>query len=135
VKRTVRSNFRVQVSGTVTLSAVPGSHEIRLPVTGEIPPRRLGDFGWMSMSDSMASRNIQADYEQRCREIVDALTEQQPRLKAEIVCDTREECSHCGLEWEEFTQADADRHPDWDDPVGMPQCCETAQDEFLEAAR
>lgn len=130
MKRIIRDNFRVTVTGTVTLPPVPGAYEIRLPVSSVVYPRPLGDFSAFFMSDSLASRDIEGDYERRCNEIVAVLSEQQPRLKAEVVCDTAELCSHCGLNWEVFTQEDAERYPDWDDPIGLPQCCDAAQAEF-----
>jgi hypothetical protein len=135
LKRTVRDNFRVQVTGTITLPAVPDAEEICLTVSGDIEPRRLGDLGFASISDSMVSRNIEADYERRCREIAAALREQQPHLKAEVVCDTREECSHCFREWEVWTAEEADHWPDEPYVVGEPLCCDKATDEYLAARK
>ncbi|MFJ6616645.1 hypothetical protein ACIQOW_03550 [Kitasatospora sp. NPDC091335] len=43
---------------------------------------------------------------------------------------TREECTHCIYGWDEHTAEDAERHPEWDAPVGYPWCCPTAQAEF-----
>jgi hypothetical protein len=131
MKRTIRNNFRVQVSGTVDLPS-PLGPRLRVDLTAAvIHPQRLGDYGWMSMSDSLTGGNIEGRYEERCREIVSALAGQYPGVKAKVVCDSREECSHCYLTWEEFSEADAVTYPDCDDPVGMPQCCDSAQAEFL----
>ncbi|WBP89478.1 hypothetical protein [Kitasatospora cathayae] len=129
-KRTVTGNYRVEVTGTVTLAPIDGAQKIALPVTGTVYPRRLGDFGCMSMSDTMATGDIPGGYQRRCEEIVRSLAKQQPGLTATVVCDSLDECSHCGYEWEVFTQEDAARFPDWDDPIGLPQCCEAAQAEF-----
>jgi hypothetical protein len=132
-KVTTRDAFRVIVTGSIDLPA-PDGVRIQLRVKDAlIYPQRLGDFGWVSMSDRMASDNIEAGYERRCREIVQALRDHYPDLKAETQWDTAETCSHCGLVWEEFTAVDLARYPDWDDPVGLPQCCDKAQVEWRAA--
>lgn len=135
MKITTREDFRVKAVITpqdprhVGLGGLPGQI-----VSGNleivIAPKRLGDFGAISMSDSLASSNIPGDYERRCQEILTALRAEQHVVSAEITFTETVTCSHCGLTWEEFTQEDADRYPDWDDPVGLPQCCETAQQEW-----
>ncbi|MFI6443785.1 hypothetical protein [Kitasatospora sp. NPDC050543] len=132
MKHTNRDNFRVQVSGTIDLPA-PVGPRLRLDMTGVIHPQRLGDFGWVSMSDSLTGDNIQGRYEERCREIVSALAGQYPGVKAEVVCDSRDECSHCGLGWEVWTAEDAARWPDESSVIGEPACCEAAQAEFYAA--
>jgi hypothetical protein len=139
MKITTRQDFRIkaiiapQNPRHVGLGGLPGDI-----VSGNfeivIAPRRLGDFGGgISMSDSLASRDIQGDYERRCHEILTVLRAEQHVVSAEITCTETVTCSHCGLTWEEFTQEDAGRYPDWDDPVGLPQCCETAQQEWRAA--
>jgi hypothetical protein len=115
MKRTTRDHFRVQVTGT-------------------LHPQRLGDFGGIKMSDSFVSSDIAGDYQRRCEEMVKVLAKAYPDLKAEVVCDSREECTHCGCEWEVWTAEDAARWPeDESSVVGEPVCCEEAQTEFYAA--
>jgi hypothetical protein len=59
VKKIERSNFRVEFNGTIHLGVSDGpvaALASRVAVAGSIDPRRLGDFGFMSMSDRLASR-------------------------------------------------------------------------------
>lgn len=133
MKHTARDNFRVKVTGTVDLPS-PIGPRLRVDLTAAvIHPQRLGDFGWVSMSDSLTGGNVQGRYEERCREIVSALAGQYPELRAEVVCDSRDECSHCGLAWEVWTAEDAERWPDDDAAVGEPVCCSAAQAEHRAA--
>ncbi len=134
MKRTIRDNYRVQVSGTVDLPA-PIGPRLRLDMSGVIHPQRLGDFGWVVMSDSLTGGDIQGRYEERCREIVSALAGQYPDVQAEVVCDSREECSHCGLVWEVITAEYVARWPDDGSVIGEPACCEAAQAEFHAAMK
>jgi hypothetical protein len=128
-KHTTRDGWRVVVTGVIDLSLPIGPRlQVRVK-DAVIPPQRLGDFGWVSMSDRMASSDIEGDYRRRCDEIVQALRAQHPDLKARVEFDTTETCSHCGLGWEVMTSEMAGEYPDWDEPVGMPLCCEAAQAE------
>ena len=143
MKITERTNFRVEFKGTVRVVDLPSGGGAFLAVAdlvtvaGSIDPRRLGDLGYVSMSDSMASNDIDGDYERRCREIVQLLREQfGSGIKAEVTWDETETCSHCGYSWEQLTAEDIAQYPDVigpDDVVGLPQCCEQAQAEWRAA--
>jgi len=135
MKITTRENFRVKAviaphnPRHVGLGGLPG--EI---VSGNfeivIAPKRLGDFGAMKMSDSLASSDIQGDYERRCQEILTALRAEQHVVSAEITFTETETCSHCGCDWEVFTAECAARWPHDTTVIGEPACCEEAQAEF-----
>lgn len=104
-------------------------------VSGVIYPTRVGDLGFMQVSDSMvaSAAEAEAEYRRRCEAIAREVREQYPHLKAEVVCTTEVTCSHCGIAWEEFTAEHAAQFPDWDDPIGLPQCCDEAQAEWRAA--
>lgn len=147
MKLTARDDFRVNISGQVEIKRLPyGTPALtelveRIDLTGTVYPRRLGDFGSFSMSDSMLpgkNRDIPAEYERRCQEIVRTLRDQYgTQVKAEVVCTTEETCSHCGYAWDEMTQEHVEKHPDWlehpRDGAGLPLCCEDAQNEWRAA--
>lgn len=129
-KLITRDEWRVVVTGTLDLS-LPDGPRLQVRVKDAvIPPQRLGDFGWVSMSDRLASSDIEGDYQRRCEEIVRALRSQHPGVKAEVAFNTTETCSHCGLVWEEWTTESAARWPDEDYVLGEPLCCDEAQDEW-----
>lgn len=133
-KATTRESFRVTVTGALDLT-LPIGPQIELRVKDAIVwPQRLGDLGWASISDSMASTDIPGDYERRCQEIVQMLRRQHPNVEATVVCDSTETCSYCGGLWEVATEEDAAAYPD--DPhwaVGVPACCDNAQAEYFAA--
>lgn len=142
MKLTTRENFRVEFKGTVHLDDLPGgggpfaSVASTVTVAGSIDPLRLGQFGFMSMSDSMVSRNIEADYQRRCEDIARLVREQfRGQVKTEILCDTTVVCSFCGCGWEVCGPDDADAYyyelPG--DGPGLPVCCERAQAEWRAA--
>jgi hypothetical protein len=147
MKVTNRDDFRVQIGGQVEIKHLPyGTPALtelvqRIDLTGTVYPRPLGDFGSFSMSDSLLAsrgRDITAEYENRCKEIVHTLREQYgSQVKAEIVCHTAVFCSHCASAWEEMTQDDVKKYPEWlEDPrdgAGLPLCCQAAQDEWRAA--
>ena len=70
-----------------------------------IDPRRLGDLGFASMSDSSLVQGgeevVQKRYQERCSEIVDAIKEAKiwEVGTINIECDTHETCSYCGDPW------------------------------------
>lgn len=133
-KVTTRDAFRIVISGTLDLTR-NGGPQIKVRVKDAvIAPQQLGDFGWVHMSDSPASSDIENDYERRCQEIVRALRAQQPELvRADVRWDSSETCSYCGYAWAEFTAEDAERYPEFVEPIGTPQCCGEAQAEFVAA--
>lgn len=111
MKKTIRENFRVVIE-----------------------PRRLGDFGFVSMSDSMASRDPERDMRERCEEIAAQVKRHVDNVSdASVVCDERAECSHCGSGWETLTAAQAATpHQQLDERSveGEPVCCDEAIAEF-----
>ncbi|MGW5928027.1 hypothetical protein ACWF2L_17525 [Streptomyces anulatus] len=107
--------------------AVPG------PLTVDVLPRRLGSFGFVSMSDRMASNDIEADYRARCEEIATTLRGLPHVEGATVTCTETHTCSLCQLLWEELTADEAaDRRncPDEHSVEGEPVCCNEAIDAF-----
>ena len=83
-------------------------------------PRSLGNFGFVSMSDSM----IEPDEEKRnkryleiCKEIEDNIKRHIDNVDNIVIThDVDELCEHCGYAWE----VDSD---------GIPMCCDEAINE------
>ncbi|MFB6955535.1 hypothetical protein ACFCYB_00510 [Streptomyces sp. NPDC056309] len=98
-----------------------------------IAPRRLGDLAWVSMSDSLASRDVEGDYRRRCEEMLAELL-RKPHVKSgRVVCTETHVCSHCDLGWEVLTAeeaADPANQQDEHTVEGEPVCCEKAIAEF-----
>ena len=94
-----------------------------------IEPRRLGDYGYVRVSDCFFGRDeerIAKDYEQRCEEIIDQVKRHVDNVGwIGIECDSKEVCSHCGCNWD---VSDDDSDPEY--PKGTPLCCERAIQEF-----
>jgi hypothetical protein len=107
MKKTTKSNFRVVVG-----------------------PRRLGDYGFCSMSDRLIHgddvEKINSLYKERCEEIVDQIRRHVDNVgDASVEYDTNVVCSHCGRDWDES--------PDDTDPYfpkGSPYCCDAAITEW-----
>jgi hypothetical protein len=140
MKKIERSNFRVELKGTIHLDVADGpvaALASRVAVAGSIDPRRLGDFGFMSMSDRLASRDVEGDYRRRCEDLVRWLRDMYgSQVKAEVLWDEAATCSHCGYPWEVLTAEDVARYADMlgpDETVGLPQCCTAAQAEWRAA--
>lgn len=97
-------------------------------------PQRLGDFGGMfSMSDTLASRDVEGDYEARCKVIRDGVLQHPNVIKAEIVCNETHTCSFCGSQWEELTTRSEVKEFGQEDGLsvaGEPVCCLEAINEF-----
>ena len=104
-----------------------------LPFEIEIAPRRLGDLGGVSMSDSLASSDIEGDYRSRCEEMLAELL-RKPHVKGgRVACTETHTCSHCDLSWEVLTAAEAADPANQQDEhsvEGEPLCCEAAIVEF-----
>lgn len=70
-----------------------------------IEPRRLGDFGFASVSDSMMSsgeEDRQRQYRERCEDIVTQVKRHVDDIgHAYVECDTDDVCEHCGARWTE----------------------------------
>lgn len=142
MKRTVREDFRVRVVLSATNPAMLG-----LAVDGEIvsgriemviEPRRLGDFGFGIVSDSLVSRDPAKAYERRANELAQDLRRLSQVVSATVEFSENTTCSHCGYPWEELTAEDFAKYPDMlseadGDVIGLPQCCDQAQTEFRAA--
>ena len=103
------------------------------PIELEIHPRRLGDLGYVSMSDSLASRDIDGDYRKRCETIRDGMLQHRNVIEARIEVDETHVCSHCGCTWEELTEqeiTDPLSGTDEHSIAGEPVCCGKAIEEF-----
>ncbi|HEY8985694.1 MAG TPA: hypothetical protein VIU15_39750 [Streptomyces sp.] len=103
------------------------------PITVAVLPRRLGNFGFVSMSDSLASRDVEGDYRRRCEEIAAELRDRPQVDEVTVTCTETHVCSYCGLRWEVLTAEEAtDRKCRQDEHSvdGEPVCCEAAIAEF-----
>ncbi|MEV7112390.1 hypothetical protein [Streptomyces anulatus] len=103
------------------------------PLMVAVLPRRLGNFGFVSMSDRMASNNVEADYRARCEEIATTLRSLPHVEEATVTCTETHTCSLCSLRWEVLT-ADEAADPancfDEHSAEGEPVCCNEAIDAF-----
>lgn len=145
MKSTSRDNWRVVATFNprqthVSIASLGFKDQWGDPLEGElhgppiefvIHPRRLGDLGFMSMSDSLASRDIEGDYRKACWAIKTAMLRHPNVTEARVVCDEEHTCSFCGSGWD-VLDADSlvDLGQDEHSIVGEPACCEEAMDEF-----
>lgn len=99
-----------------------------------VTPKRLGDFGWMSLPDDRASRNPEADMRERCQEIAEQVKRHVDNVAAvSVASDVTHTCSFCHYEWEELTAeqaTDPGNLVDGHSVAGEPVCCQWAIDEF-----
>lgn len=99
-----------------------------------ITPRRLGGFGWMSMSDRMASSDPERDIRERCEEIAAEVTRHVDNVSsAEVLFTEVHTCSFCCLTWEVLTAdeaADPRCTQDEHSVEGEPVCCDKGIAEF-----
>ncbi|WP_051878899.1 hypothetical protein [Streptomyces sp. NRRL B-24720] len=99
-----------------------------------ITPRRLGDFGWMSVSDRMASSDPDRDIRERCEEIAAEVKRHVDNVGSVEVQSTEvHTCSHCDCVWEELSAVEAlmaSHRQDNHSTEGEPVCCDKAIDEF-----
>lgn len=97
-----------------------------------VHPKRLGDFGFISMGDRMASRDIDGDYRKACESIKVGMLRHPNVIKAEVVCDEEHTCSFCGCGWDDGLDADTleEWRQDEHSILGEPACCEQAMNEF-----
>lgn len=81
-KKIIRQNYRVSVE-----------------------PRRLGDFGSVSMPDDFfcsGEEDRQRQYRSRCEEIVSEIRRHVENVDSALVeCDEVAVCAHCGHDWTE----------------------------------
>ncbi|MFD9763233.1 hypothetical protein ACFWXI_06775 [[Kitasatospora] papulosa] len=99
-----------------------------------ITPRRLGDLGWMSISDRMASSDPDRDMRERCEEITEQVKRHVDNVSSvEVQFTEVHTCSHCCLTWEVLTAVEAANpsyQQDEHSAEGEPVCCEKAIAEF-----
>jgi hypothetical protein len=148
VKKTTRDNWRVVAVIHPTKTHMPidslgftdkwggplGGQVWGAPFELTVLPQRLGDIGGIiSMSDRLASDDIEGDYHKRCEVLRDGLLQHPNVVEARIECDEEHRCSHCGYTWEELTPEDVvdftnliDQHS----IPGEPVCCDKAIEEF-----
>jgi hypothetical protein len=146
VKRTYRDDWRVIIEIAPRATRIPISALgfdgldfgldgtlAGLPFEIEIAPRRLGDLGGVSMSDSLASLDIDGDYRKRCEEMLAELLKERHVKSGRVTCKETHVCSFCDLSWEVLTADEAaddstnqDEHSVEDEPV----CCDKAIAEF-----
>lgn len=103
------------------------------PITVAVLPRRLGDFGFGSISDRLASSDIEADYRRRCDDIAFELRKLPQLDDVTVTCTETHTCSHCRLLWEVLTAeeaADPRNCQDEHSVEGEPVCCHAAIAEF-----
>lgn len=94
-------------------------------------PRRLGDYGIVSMSDSVLHKpdEIEKEYLERCDDIAEEIKRHVDQVGGvHVEFDTTETCSHCGYPWDESPD---DSDPDF--PKGCPVCCDEAAEEWKAA--
>ncbi|WP_327413186.1 hypothetical protein [Streptomyces sp. NBC_01233] len=142
MKRTYRDDWRVIIEIKPLATRIPlsalGFDGLEGQIVGdpfelEIAPQRLGDLGWVSMSDSLASRDVDGDYRRRCEGLLAELLKR-PHVKGgRVTCTETHTCSHCHLGWEELTAdeaADYSTNQDKHSVEGEPVCCGKAIEEF-----
>ncbi|MDX3753691.1 hypothetical protein [Streptomyces sp. AK08-02] len=104
------------------------------PITVAVLPRRLGSFGgFLSMSDSLASSDVEGDYRRRCEDIAAELRKRPQVDEVTVQCTETHTCSHCRLRWEVLTAdeaLDSSTNQDAHSVEGEPVCCEAAIAEF-----
>ncbi|MFF3190507.1 hypothetical protein [Streptomyces misionensis] len=143
MKLTHRDEWRVQVTlkprrpADLGLTGIDDLAEFVAPaepITVAVLPRRLGSFGgFLSMSDSLASRDIEGDYRRRCEEIAAELRQRPQVAEVTVTCTETHTCSHCGLRWEVLSEAEANDDgcvQDEHSIAGEPVCCDKAIAEF-----
>ncbi|MFJ1697632.1 hypothetical protein ACIOHC_21370 [Streptomyces sp. NPDC088252] len=142
MKKTYRDDWRVIIEVKPRATRIPlaalGFEGLDGTIVGdpfelEIAPQRLGDFGYMSMSDSIVSRDIDGDYQRRCDALLAELL-RRPHVKGgRVTCTETHVCSHCDLTWEVLTAAEAanaSHQQDEHSVEGEPVCCDKAIAEF-----
>lgn len=143
MKKTYRDEWRVMVTlkarrpADLGLTGIDDLAEfIAAPtptITVAVMPRRLGDFGFGRINDSLASRDVEGDYRRRCEEIARELRHRPQVEDVTITCTETHTCSYCGLRWEVLSEAEANDNECVQDEhsiAGEPVCCERAIAEF-----
>lgn len=103
------------------------------PFELQVAPQRLGDLGYVSMSDSLISKDIDGDYRRRCEQLLAEMLKKPHVRDGRVTCTETHVCSHCHCTWEELDAEDvANDAAIYDDHsvAGEPMCCERAIAEF-----
>jgi hypothetical protein len=142
MKKTHREGWRVIVEirpmATHTPISALGFEGLEGQLVGaafeiEVAPKRLGDLGTVSMSDSLASSDVEGDYRRRCEELLAEMKKQPHISGGRVLCVETHACSLCGYGWEELTAeqaADPESRLDEHSVEGEPVCCDKAIAEF-----
>lgn len=100
-------------------------------ITVSVLPRRLGNFGFLFVSDRMASRDVDGAYRRRCDEIAAELRHRPQVAEVTVTCTETHSCSHCGCGWEVLAAEDVQSgRQDEFSIAGEPLCCDKAIAEF-----
>lgn len=96
----------------------------------EVYPKSPGDFGFASIGGyTQSSKEWERDCDMIAEQIEQEISGLPSRgLKTAVVWDSEDVCSFCGRAWETMREEDG---PDEDMPLGIPLCCDEAQDEWL----
>jgi len=148
MKQTTRDNWRViavvrPMKTRMSIASLGFKDQWGEPLEGQVwgeqfeltvLPKRLGDVGMgISMSDSLASSDIEGDYAKRCDELRQGLLRHPNVVEARIECDQRDCCSHCDWQWEELgnlSEVYEFGQRDNLSIIGEPVCCTAAINEF-----
>lgn len=140
MKKIERDDFQVRVTLDVLSLHELGFIAVEGRTLGTVElvilPQRLGDFGSVSMSDGLASRDVEGDYLRRCNALLEQIRRQRHVLSGGVEWTETATCSHCGSDWEEETAEGIAAYPDDflpGDGPGLPVCCERAQAEWRTA--
>ena len=138
MKETIRDEWRVMVTlkprrpadlGLTGLAELSEFVAVAEPIRVAVLPRRLGNLGWASMSDRLASGDVEGDYRRRCDEIAAHLIALPHVSEVEVTCTATHVCSYCRGRWEVLTAAgaaDPGSRLDEHSVRGEPGCCDRA---------
>src|SRR6266576_52695 len=142
MKKTYHEDWRVIIEINARATHIPisalGSEGLDGTLAGdpfeiEIAPRRLGDLGFVSMSDSLVSNDIDGDYRRNCEEMLAEILRNRHIKSGRVTCTETHVCSHCDSVWEVLTAeeaADNSINQDGNRVEGEPVCCYAAIAEF-----
>ena len=70
--------------------------------------------------------------ELRCKEIIEEIERHVDHVDEMFIeCDEKVICEYCGYDWKEVTEDDKQENEE----VGLPLCCNKAQEEFLKVIK
>lgn len=142
MKQTHRDDWRVIVEIRPRATHIPisalGFQGLEGELAGEpfeiqVAPQRLGDLGYVSMSDSLISRDIDGDYRRRCEGLLAEMRKKPHVRGGRVTCTETHVCSYCGCGWEVLTAdqaADPSYRADENSVEGEPVCCDKGIAEF-----